>query len=1145
MLRKRAVKMTESAVPNSAPADQPSRDAALRVDRSFIVQAPAGSGKTELLTQRFLKLLSVVDKPERVLAITFTRKATQEMRNRIMSRLQQARDKQPVEPHERQAVKLAAAVLAQDERHQWGLLETPGRLRIFTIDALCTQLLIRDPQNGAVISQLQVLEDARPLYRLAIRRMLEDLETGTAPGPAEAEGLHECLVRVLVHLDGDMLRLEDMLTRMLTIRDQWTGSLSQPMASQELILRQRQDAEGKAFALALGEQALSGALDLAARIGAHLKDADHPAGHLAASAATGQSGAGSLLWRYYWLAQILTTNNNTARGPKGITAKSLFPELDESAASAVNDLQAVYREWHENPVAISAIERMARSAPLEIQQNTDGLLEDILKLLRFLLAELNLAIMAEGKTDFQFLAERALFSLGANRHEGEAFSEVLLSEDSRLDHLLLDEFQDTSHTQHRLIVQLTSGWTVGDGRTLFLVGDPMQSIYRFREADVGLFTHVIQQGRIGDVPVEVLKLTANFRSRREIILWINQYFSPVFPALDDRDSGAVHYHPATAECAGGGCVQVHAIAPGQTDEDEARQIADLIRTCQQQDSTVEIAVLARARNHLQALVQALFRARIDFEAVKVDALAVRPVIQDLLAITRALLHPADRVAAAALLRAPWCGLRLVELHRVIGEAQESDIWRAIQRSRNDSELPAGRRQRLAWLCRVMDQAQELAGNLRLRERVESVWLQLGGPHAYADAGELDNAAQFFELLDRIEGEGQAEMSERLTDALATLYAQERPARVQLMTIHQAKGLEFDVVILPGLHRVSGKNEPSLIRAQQFGLTGENGVDRRFTDSGLLMAAVTRRGQDGPSVYRYLGAVDAERQQHELTRVLYVAATRARRQLHVFGRPDYSPKKGFHAASGSFLQMLMPAFEPVFDASGYQPDENQVIETTPATLPLLYLDSEPRIGFDCPEVQRDQDPNPPSLPDRDAVALGEALHLWLELIHDYWDRDWTPAWFDAHEDMLQSLLLRTGADPAGLGALLPRLKSMIRAALESEAGHRAVSPLGCMESHAELALFRRAGTRVVQRVIDRLYRDESGSWHIVDYKTGRSGTERQEGWSRQLGEYAQLTSAATGTDVPDCVVYQVQEGRLIPVSPDPGEESIGPGQGVPA
>jgi ATP-dependent exoDNAse (exonuclease V) beta subunit len=294
------------------------------------------------------------------------------------------------------------------------------------------------------------------------------------------------------------------------------------------------------------------------------------------------------------------------------------------------------------------------------------------------------------------------------------------------------------------------------------------------------------------------------------------------------------------------------------------------------------------------------------------------------------------------------------------------------------------------------------------------------------------------------------------------------------------------------------------------------------------------------VYRYLGAVDAERQQHEMTRVLYVAATRARRQLHVFGRPDYSQKKGFYAASGSFLQMLMPAFERAFDESGYQPGDRQVAETTPPTLPLLYLDGAPRIGLDCPDLRSGHGAKPLSLPDRDAVALGEALHLWLELIHDHCDRDWTPAWFDAHEDMLQSLLLRTGADKDRLGELLLRLKSMIRAALETETGRRAVSPLGCKESHAELALFKRAGNRVAQRVIDRLHRDGSGSWHIVDYKTGRSGDEQQEQWSRQLGEYAQLVRAATGTDVPDCVVYQAEEGRLISISPDPEDDSAGAG-----
>lgn len=1131
--------MAERAGPKAIPADQAARDAALRLDRSFIVQAPAGSGKTELLTQRYLKLLGQVQQPERVLAITFTRKATQEMRNRIMQRLHQARQQQSgqqqvVAAHEQRAVELARAVLAQNDRYGWGLLDSPGRLRIFTIDALCAQLLLRDPQYGALVSQLRVVEDAQPLYRQAIRRMLQDLDSTDAAAAADQDNLHERLVRVLVHLDGDTMRLEQLLTHMLSIRDQWTSSLGQPLASLRRMLRQRQQAELAAFTGALGAASMAAATGLVAGLGATVDDAGHPAARLAAAGAEKPASVTSSLWQAYWLAQLLTTGGNSARAPGGITRKRLFPGCNEEADAAVAELQALYRGWHEAPAALRALERMARFAPLEASAGQDGLLRDVLELLRFLLAELNVVIMTEGRTDFQFLAERALLSLRDDAAEGEAYSEVLLSEDRRLEHLLLDEFQDTSHTQHRLIRQLISGWMPGDGRTLFLVGDPMQSIYRFRAADVGLFTRVVQQGRIGDVPVETLQLTANFRSRREIVSWINEQFPDIFPSNDERDSGAVSYHAAVAEREAGGSVQLHALTPDETDADEARLITDLIRDYRQRDGTTRIAVLVRARRHLEALAQELLRAGIDFEAVKVDALAGRPVIQDLLAITRALMHPADRVAAAALLRAPWCGLRLTELHRVVGERSDSDIWQRIGQAQHDPELAAATRQQLGRLKQALTGARDLRAHLSLREAVEHTWLQLGAPYAYAGASELENAAEFLTLLSRVEQEGQGEVLERLSEALQELYAKGQPSPLQLMTIHQAKGLEFDVVIVPGLQRSSGRHEQALIMAQQFTLEDGAVEDEPLQDSGLLMAPVTQRGRDGPSIYRYLVAVDAERQRYESIRLLYVAATRAKKQLHLSGRFKFSEKNGCYADAGSFMQLLMPAFAPVCAARDYQAGDIQNPEPEPVNLPLLRLADAPQLNLEPAAVPADE-AEPPSLPDRDATALGAALHLWLELIHDHWQQGWSGGWFDQHQDMLASLLRRSGARRDRVAELLPALNRMIKTALQSDTGRRAISPEGRAESHAELVLFKREGNRIARRIIDRLYQDEAGRWTIVDYKTGSADEDVLQRWQQQLSAYASLVSALLGTDLPRCQVYQAQECRLIPLTPQDAAE----------
>src|SRR5207247_10302308 len=138
-------------------------------------------------------------------------------------------------------------------------------------------------------------------------------------------------------------------------------------------------------------------------------------------------------------------------------------------------------------------------------------------------ARLELVFAEAGAIDFNeatLIALRALASV-------DAPSELLLALDLRIEHLLVDEFQDTSLAQRDLIERLTAGWTPGDGRTLFVVGDPMQSIYRFRDADAGLFLDAQRGRRIGDVHLEPLTLARNFPPQPALTGRVNRGSAPV------------------------------------------------------------------------------------------------------------------------------------------------------------------------------------------------------------------------------------------------------------------------------------------------------------------------------------------------------------------------------------------------------------------------------------------------------------------------------------------------------------------------------------------------------------------------------------------------------------------------------------------
>jgi ATP-dependent exoDNAse (exonuclease V) beta subunit len=587
--------------------DSEARRRAVDPAGSFIVQAPAGSGKTELLIQRYLMLLAHVDRPEEIVAITFTRKAAAEMRKRVLDSLAEARRQgsgdgsSAKEPHRALTLAHARRALERDRIRGWGLQDNPARLRIQTIDALCASLTRQMPVLSAFGAQPESVDDASALCQQAARATLARLdEQGEAA---------DCVARLLQHLDNNIPVAEALLAGMLKRREHWLRNLHAGLDRESL--ERSLAEEGRAAVARVLALMPAGSQELLA---------------LDASAA-----------ECHAFAQGLLTREGGWR---------------KRSAQA----QAFAEAAHGESLRL-AIEALRRVPPPRYNERQWEALAAIMRLLPWALAELKLAFAFAGKADFAEIALRALAALG----EPEAPTDLLLALDYRIRHLLVDEFQDTSLTQYRLLEKLTEGWEPGDGRTLFLVGDPMQSIYRFREAEVGLFLRARRDG-IGSTRLEPLTLSVNFRSQADIVHWVNRAFADVMPPAEDIGAGAVPYsrsepaRPPQEEA-----VTVHAFFNGDAAA-EARRVAALVTDAQSAHRDGTIAILVRSRPHLAAIVPALQRAGLRFRAIEIEPLGRRPVVQDLLALTRALLHAADRTAWLAVLRAPWGGLTLADLH---------------------------------------------------------------------------------------------------------------------------------------------------------------------------------------------------------------------------------------------------------------------------------------------------------------------------------------------------------------------------------------------------------------------------------------------------------------------------------------------------
>ena len=1102
--------------------DEDNRRRALELD-SFIVEAPAGAGKTELLTQRYLRLLATVDEPEEIIAITFTNKAAGEMRSRIAESLDLARrGAMPEAPHKRITFGLATAALARAAQLGWDIESQPGRLRLTTIDALCAGLARQMPLLSRFGAQPAVAEEAKPHYEEAARRALEHLE---AHGEDEREHA-EAVATALAHLDNDVARLARLLAEMLARREQWRAiaGLDHPESAIGEALRELVGEELARIASVLDEAWQAPWMPLARFAAANLGGAG--AGRLLADWSRPLPAEPEDLPRWRALAEFLLTREDEPR--KAVNVKNGFPPGKEFKArkdAMLAGLAAL------DAGAVAALRRL-RELPAPDHDN-DAVVRALARVMKLAAAELWLVFRESGEVDFGELATRAIAALGDEMDP----SELALRLDYRIRHLLVDEFQDTSPTQIELLERLTAGWQPEDGRTLFVVGDPMQSIYRFRKADVGLFLRVAESG-IGALRLTPLRLSRNNRSCEPVVDWINACFPAVFPAADDPLRGEIRYRGfvATHAALPQAGVLIHPLFAARGDSaaagrSEAQKIIELIAAEWREDPTRTVAVLVRARDHLAALVAAIRRdaAGWRFSAVEIEPLAARQVVQDLISLTRALHHGADRVHWLAILRAPWCGLRLADLHVLAGDDHKSTLWSLMHNAERIERLSPDGRRRLAHVRAVLAEALAGQGRQRRRRWVEDAWKKLGGPACLDGAQGLADAQAFFARLDALDAAGRFAF-DSLEDDLGRLYAApdaQADGRLQLMTVHKAKGLEFDTVILPGLHRVLKGSDPPLLAWDSFPLaTGER----------LVAAPVNRRRggkADEPTVHDFLQRMERERSRNEEARVLYVAATRAVRRLHLVGVATPDAAGGLAAPpANSPLARLWPAVEADFlaaaaPAPAFSGSDGELKDFVPQLLRLRAPGVPPQWRAAAlpvaAAVVRDDAADPL------AAAVGTLAHAVLELIAAD-PEAWPAQRVGERQPGFERWLASRGWSLADARAGAQRVARMLATTLGSRDGQWVLRRRA--DAGAELALTRLAegapsvggGGAPETRVVDRCFVEDGVRW-IIDYKTADLGAGADNArlaahaarFRPQLESYAALF-AAEGLPLRLAVLY---------------------------
>jgi ATP-dependent helicase/nuclease subunit A len=1108
--------------------DLAARETALDPKRSFCVTAPAGSGKTELLIQRYLALLARVEKPEQVLAITFTRKAAAEMRERILQALEDAIDNSPcASAHQKTTRALAVGALDVDNTRQWNLVRNSSQLNIKTIDSFCGALTRQMPVLSQFGGQASVTDFAGDLYAEAVQELFSLL--------SEDAGISDDLKSLMSHFDNDWSRLQDLLISMLGRREQWSTSLGvhhDPDEAEQYLLQ---------MVTALVDEALA---DLAQKLMPYscellqLKNfAAKNMGEPILSEFPAPCSADLSVWIDF--RQLLLTADKAGKWRAQLDKRMGFPTGKGENEDYKIRLKALIGELVEIDGLLEALVAVSSLPKIAANSESWAMVVHLSRILPMLSAQLLLVFQRHGRVDHTQVALSALDALGTD----ESPTELALRMDYQLQHLLLDEFQDTAINQYQLVTRLTRGWgdynhaNPGSPRSIMIVGDGMQSIYGFRNANVGLFLRAKADGFNG-VGLEHLALQSNFRSEQGVVDWVNDCFSQAFPAQDNITRSQISYTAASAvkPLKMNPAVTLHSFRGDAAAQQEVDFICQQVQRAVADPDCKSIAILARTRPHLQGILSTLKSLGVEYSAQDIDSLVSSHVIVDLMSLCRALYNPADSVVWMALMRAPWCGLTLADLYILRSHSRGLSPWQTLSDANTLAALSEDGRQRLSHLSYALLSANESRDRLALRVWIEQLWLTLGGPATLESPAQLDDAERFFTLLEQADLEGEGLNIEWLESHLQRLYvkAESPDSKIQVMTLHKAKGLEFDWVIIPSTQKTTRSNTRPLLNWDEHnGASGHRG---------FLLAANDHSSPDEPNLYNYLEIQRAKKELEETTRLLYVGATRAASRLILTASLKYNEEKEQYSAppARSLLGRIWPIVEP------------QMQQHAPVLLTESSISS-PRANLRRIKKIESRGlvarvPPPPSVPpsksnmpkrnnNRVGRAVGTVVHWVLEELSSE---------SSLPKDLTQSALAccdpahwnfelrRLGLSGGELLAAQASVGESVGAVLADERGRWLLSATHS-DASSELALsYADVDGKLARGIIDRTFIDaETGMRWLVDYKNSRptEGESLQHFLQREEETYTpQLTLYKNallnmGPEPIQCALYFTAMGRL--------------------
>jgi len=1043
------------------------------------LSANAGSGKTRVLTDRVARLLLGGVEPQHILCLTYTKAAATEMQNRLFRRLGTWAMK-PDDDLRRDLMELgeddlSAPRLTRARQLFARAIETPGGLRIQTIHSFCAALLRRFPLEAGVPPGFTEMDDrAARLMRAEIVEDMADRLAIEAVRALTAVYNGEDFAKLVSQIARDRAAFHRPKTRAEVLG---LFGLPHPLPDDYLVSRIFQGNEAALFAQALPVlMAASPTMrDLGRMLGSIALPAPDP-GCIA-----------PLFDAFLYKDDGKPRAEAKLKSIPTKTARAAMVEVgcDEDFDAFMHRVAAA----REAELALAAAEKTlalqafaAAFLPIYARRKAD-----------------------RGLLDFDDLIERARALLTDPALAGW----VLFRLDGGIDHILVDEAQDTSPDQWQLIESLAAELTSGEGavnrpRTLFVVGDKKQSIYSFQGADVAAFDQkrdLFRDRLAGGAGLAELSLDHSFRSSPAILTVVDQTFTDDLHAAIGGESRHLAFNEHLA-----GRVDVWPVVENSPTPDPgpwfepldqphpedaevrlARDIAARIKALVDGGEQIPQARSAPRPLHYgdflilvqrrSALFHEIIRAckALDLPIAGADRLKLggEMAVKDLSALLAFLDTPEDDLSLAAVLRSPLCGWDEEALF-TLAQARRGYLWAALREAGSHPETLA-----------MLDDLRGQADFLRPYDLIERVLhrhdgrrrlLARLGPEAEDGIDELLSQALAYEAAEVPSLTGFLVWME--TDDLEVRRQLDSEGqRIRVMTVHGAKGLEAEVVILPD----TGDRQPS-DKDDYYGLPSGEAVWKGVKADASTLVAAEREAR-------------AERAAAERLRLLYVAMTRARCWLIVVA-------KGEVTQTDCWYNLIRAGV----DRAQAQPLEGGGLRHAHGDWPLP-LRRDPAVGRARALPDWAFAPAPPapragvvlspsdlggakSLPgdpaDGDAKARGSALHLLLEHLPGFDPADW----------------------PARAAALIPDLALAVELLAEARAvlEDPALAPLFAPGTLAEVAVTGPWQDRVLTGTIDRLVTGPDRVL-IIDYKSHAAippGPEAvPEGILRQLGAYAHV------------------------------------------